>query len=71
MASSQSLINQISRYQSERVHHKIKMQKTEGTTQWLTREISTWLDHRAEKSSGKSNCLWISGTVGCGKTFLA
>ncbi|KAI5252859.1 phospholipase, patatin family protein [Aureobasidium subglaciale] len=59
---SHSLINLISKYQSDRVHHKIKVQKTEGTTQWLTREVSTWLDHRAETSSGKSNCLWISGT---------
>ncbi|KAI5236675.1 phospholipase, patatin family protein [Aureobasidium subglaciale] len=86
-ADPQSLINLISNYQSDRVHYKLKVQKTEGTTQWLTKHISAWLDHRFRKQVGKSNCLWISGTgenkafqastsineftVGCGKTFLA
>ncbi|KAH0368016.1 phospholipase, patatin family protein, partial [Aureobasidium melanogenum] len=64
------LLERISEYQPRRVHCKINMQKTPGTTCWIVEEILSWVDGYEQDRPDYSRCLWLSGIVGCGKTFL-
>ncbi|KAH0040806.1 phospholipase, patatin family protein, partial [Aureobasidium melanogenum] len=65
------LLERISEYQPQRVHCKINMQKTPGTTCWIVEEILSWVDASEKGHPDHGRCLWLSGIVGCGKTFLA
>ncbi|KAG9529935.1 ankyrin, partial [Aureobasidium melanogenum] len=66
-----NLLERISEYQPQRVHCKISMQKTQGTTRWIVHEILSWADKSEQRHPVHDRCLWLSGIVGCGKTFLA
>ncbi|KAG9662106.1 ankyrin, partial [Aureobasidium melanogenum] len=68
---SRDLLDRISNYQPQRVHCKITMQKTKGTTHWIVEDILSWASNYAHGNQGHEKCLWLSGIVGCGKTFLA
>ncbi|KAH0097546.1 phospholipase, patatin family protein, partial [Aureobasidium melanogenum] len=68
---SRDLLDRISNYQPQRVHCKITMQKTKGTTHWIVENILSWASDHTHGDRGYQKCLWLSGIVGCGKTFLA
>ncbi|KAG9839762.1 ankyrin, partial [Aureobasidium melanogenum] len=68
---SRDLLDRISNYQPQRVHCKITMQKTKGTTHWIKENILSWASDHTHGDRGYQKCLWLSGIVGCGKTFLA
>ncbi|KAH0396665.1 phospholipase, patatin family protein, partial [Aureobasidium melanogenum] len=65
-----ALLNRISEYQPQRVHCKIEMQKTQGTTRWIVEDFLSWADGSEQGQPNHGRCLWLSGIVGCGKTFL-
>ncbi|KAG9672833.1 phospholipase, patatin family protein, partial [Aureobasidium melanogenum] len=65
-----NLLERISEYQPQREHCKINMQKTPGTTCWIVEEILSWVDESEQGRPDCGRCLWLSGIVGCGKTFL-
>ncbi|KAH0160893.1 ankyrin, partial [Aureobasidium melanogenum] len=65
-----NLLERISEYQPQREHCKINMQKTPGTTCWIVEEILSWVDESEQGRPDYGRCLWLSGIVGCGKTFL-
>ncbi|KAL2025831.1 hypothetical protein VTO58DRAFT_103014 [Aureobasidium pullulans] len=65
---------QISKYQPERAHHKIKLLKVFNTTQWIIKDFESFMSSIARPQTQQQpnqNCLWVSGIIGCGKTFLA
>ncbi|THY95631.1 ankyrin [Aureobasidium pullulans] len=71
---SRGLLAQISEYQPERAHHKIKLLKVSNTTQWIIKDFESFKSSIARpqtKRQPNQNCLWVSGIIGCGKTFLA
>ncbi|THW87027.1 ankyrin [Aureobasidium pullulans] len=71
---SRGLLAQISEYQPERAHHKIKLLKVFNTTQWIIKDFESFKSSIARpqiKQQPNQNCLWVSGIIGCGKTFLA
>ncbi|CAD0052487.1 unnamed protein product, partial [Aureobasidium pullulans] len=72
-SDSLSLLGQISDYQPQRSHHKIKMLKVTDTTEWIIKDresFVSWLTRISTTEQPNQNCLWISGIIGCGKTFL-
>ncbi|KAG9513283.1 phospholipase, patatin family protein, partial [Aureobasidium melanogenum] len=68
---SLDLLDRISGYQPQRVHCKINMQKTQCTTRWIVEDVLSWAKGSEPGRPDQSRCLWLSGIVGCGKTFLA
>ncbi|THZ56907.1 ankyrin [Aureobasidium pullulans] len=71
---SRGLLAHISKYQPERVHHKIKLLKVFNTTQWIIKDFESFMSSIARPQTQQQpnqNCLWVSGIIGCGKTFLA
>ncbi|KAH0267120.1 phospholipase, patatin family protein, partial [Aureobasidium melanogenum] len=68
---SLDLLNRISEYQPQSVHYNIKTQKTQGTTRWIVGDLLSWADESAQGHPDHGRCFWLSGIVGCGKTFLA
>lgn len=61
---SRGLLAQISEYQPERAHHKIKLLKVFNTTQWIIKDFESFKSSIARpetKQQPNQNCLWVSG----------
>ncbi|KAI4784180.1 phospholipase, patatin family protein [Aureobasidium sp. EXF-3400] len=58
---SLDLLDRISEYQPQRVHCKIKMQKTQGTTRWIVEDVLSWAKGSEPGRPDQSRCLWLSG----------
>ncbi|THY82077.1 ankyrin, partial [Aureobasidium pullulans] len=61
---SRGLLAQISEYQPERAHHKIKLLKVFNTTQWIIKDFESFKSSIArpqKKQQPNQNCLWVSG----------
>ncbi|THY48561.1 ankyrin [Aureobasidium pullulans] len=61
---SRGLLAHISKYQPERVHHKIKLLKVFNTTQWIIKDFESFMSSIARPQTQQQpnqNCLWVSG----------